>query len=235
MSAAVIAVRAASPRAHVDLVGGTIVPRLVSRTGTAARIALVAGVALLLPGDEVRIDVTVGAGTTLDLEDVGGTVCYGEATGDGPWSRWTVHVTVEAGARLRWDGLPLVIADGARVHRRTVVDLAPGATALLREISVLGRTGERGGELRAEFVAHDGLPLLVEDLRVRGDRPEPGVLGGRRVYDTVTALGYRPPPPPGIDVLDLDRPGAVARYLGDDAHRSPLHEIMDAWTERTPQ
>ncbi|MDP0398078.1 urease accessory protein UreD [Tsukamurella strandjordii] len=231
MSAAAVAVRAASPRAHVDLVGGTIVPRLVSRTPDGARIALVAGGALLLPGDEVRIDITVGAGASLELEDIGGTVCYGEADGGGPWSRWTVHVTVEAGGRLRWDGLPLVVADGARVHRRTSVTLAEGATAVLRETSVLGRTGERGGELRAEFVAEDGLPLLVEDLRVRGDAPEPGVLGGRRVYDTVTALGFRPPTVPGLDVLDLDRPGAVARYLGDETHRSPLDGVTAAWTD----
>jgi urease accessory protein len=230
VSGTVVEVAAGSTRAAVRLVDGAVAARLVGRDSSSAEVALVAGGALLLPGDEVDITVRVGPGARLRLIDIGGTVGYG---GDGTPAHWRVRIEVAAGGSLSWAGLPLIVADGAVVHRDTRLRLAAGATAVLRETTVLGRTGECGGELWARLdIGCDGRPLLVEDLRVRGAAPEPGVLGGHRVYDTVLAAGERPEPMEPERVLELDGPGALARYLGADLHESPLDRVFEAWTGR---
>ena len=56
------------------LEGELVVPRLVRRHGRSVEVALVAGRAMLLPGDDVRIRITVGEGCTLRLVDIGGLV-----------------------------------------------------------------------------------------------------------------------------------------------------------------
>lgn len=217
-------------RASVVLGAGVVVPRLVERGPATARIALVAGGALLLGGDEVHIRITVGDGCRLDLEEVGGTVAY---RADGPPSVWSVQATVGVGGSLTWAGLPFVVSNGAAVVRSTDLRLGLGATALLRETLVLGRSGERGGRIDSSLSAHDDEgPILDERLVVDGAMPMVGVLGTHRVLDTVTVLGLRPPAvgQPG-SVLDLDQPGAVTRYLGSATHASPLDHAWASWRD----
>lgn len=221
----VVGLAAGSPRARVSLVGGAVVPRLVERDARSARVALVAGGALLLAGDRVKIEVTVGGGCTLDLEDVGGTVAYG---GDpGTSSGWHAVVRVGRGATLTWHGLPLVVSAGADVTRTLDLELDEGAAALLRDTTVLGRHGQPPGRYAATTTARlDGRPLLVEQLEPE-TLPLPGITGGARVLDVVTALGYRPRTTPGA--LALERPGALVRHLGPAAHRSTLASTWADW------
>ncbi|OSM41991.1 hypothetical protein [Nesterenkonia sp. PF2B19] len=99
---------------------------------------------------------------------------------------------------------------------------------MLRETLVLGRHGERGGRVRSGLEIHDdGGPVLLEELTVDGERPEPGVLGDRRVADTLLAAGFRPPSEQGD--LRLEAPGALARHLGSATHDSPLDERFQRW------
>lgn len=112
-------------RPKVRLSPGLLQPRLVSRrAGGHAHVALVAGGAVLLGGDTVSIEVRVGTGCTLVVEDVGGTVAYpaGPAraalTGEGV-STWDVDIEVADGGRLIWETYPFVVATGARVRRST--------------------------------------------------------------------------------------------------------------------
>ena len=224
----IVAVGLGAVRAALRLEGQRIAPRLIARDARRAHVALVAGGALLLPGDEVRIHVRVGPGCSLHLEDIGGLVAYG---GTGETSRWIVEADVEAGGSLVWSSRPLVIADGARVHRASSLRLGVGGVALLRETVVLGRAGERGGCLDNRLrVDLDDRPLLVEALQVAGEAPEPGVLGAHRVLDSVVLSGIRPPADPaGAHLLALDGPGAIARHLGPDTHSSPLHDLWSVW------
>ncbi|MGF0115830.1 urease accessory protein UreD [Promicromonospora sp. Marseille-Q5078] len=212
--------------------------RTVARGGTHAEVALVATGAVLLGGDHVAVRVHVGDGCALTLTDVGGTVAY---DGDGVPCRWDVEVRLGAGSRLTWHGLPFVVSTGADVTRSTVAALGAGARLTLRETVVLGRDGERGGRVVLRSAAHDDDgPLLVEEVTAAGDRPVPGVLGGRRVIDTLTELrggddpGDDPldpadearPLPAGADgavTLRLERGGTLTRWLGSSAHLSPLH------------
>lgn len=217
-----IAVESDGERVRVGLVTGALAPRLINRDASSATIALAAAQMLLLDGDVVRIEIEVGDGCTLEIEDIGGTVAYPGT------SAWQVRARVGAGARLVWRGLPFVVTDEAHAHRRTELTLGLGATVLLRETLVLGRHGETGGEIASELIAVDDHgPMLVERLEADAAVPGPGVLGSHRVVDSVIALGYRPPTDAGD--LVLEHPGAIARYLGADTHSSTLDAVWLAW------
>lgn len=219
---------------------GLLAARLISRDGTRAEVALVAGGAMLLGGDHVVVSVRVDPGCALTLTDVGGTVAY---DGAGNACRWDAEIRLGPGACLTWAGLPFVVADGADVRRTTTARLGSDARLTLRETVVLGRSGERGGriDLRTD-VADDVGPILVEELTASGDRPVPGVLGGHTVIDTLTAVRGPGPEPPrehpgdrvlaedpgaasrpgGTVTLRLDRGGTLTRWLGPATHLSPL-------------
>nr|WP_245549888.1 urease accessory protein UreD [Gordonia effusa] len=222
-----MAIRAGAQAASVEMAAGLLVPRLISRTAAEASVALVAGGALLLGGDRVEIEIVVGPGCRLDLTDIGGTVAY---DAQGVPSSWTVRIRVGVGGLLCWHGLPLVVATGANVIRTMRMDLADGARALLRETTVLGRDGERGGRLSLRTdVFRDDVPVIVESVERDPRRAEPGILGSQRVLDTVLAVGFRPPVS-DVDLL-LEQPGALARYLGMQAHLSELDHVWECWRD----
>lgn len=217
-------------RARCSLSTGLLSPRVLSCDDTGARVALVATSALLLAGDAVRIDVRVGPGAWLHVVETSGTVAYDARGGT---ASWDVTIEVAAGGILVWEGLPFVVAVGADVTRATTAELGTGATLLLRETLVLGRTGEVGGDLRSGMrCSLDGSPALVDDLRLDASRTAPGILGDERVVDSVLCLGMRPPataPSPGRAHLDLDVPGALVRSLGRDAHTGSLDAVWGQW------
>ncbi|KHK97860.1 hypothetical protein LK09_09690 [Microbacterium mangrovi] len=224
-----ITVAPGARRARVGLRGAGIVPWLVSRGPASASVAIGAGGALLLGGDAVRLDVRVAAGCSLAIEDVGGTVAY---DGEGRLATWDVNVSLGPDARLVWRALPFIVADGALVERSMALSLGPGASAIVRETLVLGRTGERGGGIVSRLGVEDPLgPVLVETLRVRGDAPVPGVLGGHRVVDSVIAVGDAGDPPADhgqASLLRLERGGYVVRAVAKDAHTIDLDELTEA-------
>jgi len=228
-----IAVDPAPGRARVTHTPGPVAARVQRVDADGARVALVATTALLLGGDHVEFDVRVGAGGWLDVVETAGTVAY---DAQGVPSGWTVRARLGPGARLTWNGEPFVLADGADVHRVTELDLAPGATACLRETLVFGRVGEAGGALRSTTrVRLDGTDLLVEDLDLTdpGVRSAPGMLGPGRVVDSVLLLGATAPPEPVLPAgvrYDLAGPGTIARVLAGDTGRAGLDALWSAWS-----
>lgn len=217
-----IAVAAAGPRARVDLAVGMLAPRVIERGPSSVLVAVAAAQMLLLDGDELVIEVDVGAGCTLEVEDVGGTVAYPGV------SSWRLAARIGEAGRLIWRGLPFVVASGARARRVTEIALSPGAAVLMRETVVLGRHGEKGGEILSELrIEQTEAPVLLEFLEADAAKPEVGVLGTNRVIDSVIAAGYQPPA--GAGDLVLETPGAIARNLGEDAHRSGLDEVWESW------
>ena len=212
---------------RVELVTGALAPRLIDRDAGSARVALTAAQMLLLDGDAVRIEIDVGPGCTLDMEDIGGTVAYPGT------SSWHVRARIGVGGRLVWHGLPFIVTAGARALRSTELVLAPGAAVLLRETLVLGRHGETGGAIGSSVIATgERGPMLVEQLEADGSVPGPGVLGTHRIIDSVIAIGFRPPA--GAGDLILEQPGAVARFLGNDAHLSGSDTVWSAWQTALP-
>lgn len=203
--------------------GTHIAPRRLPDRDGVARVALVSGAALLLAGDAVRVEVHVGQGIDLEVVEVAGVVAYDMRGGS---ARWEVSARVADQASLAWHGLPFVIADGADVERTTELSLEGSARVVLRDTYVFGRSGECGGDLLAHTIARlEGRPLLVEDLDLRlGVRGEPGMLGSCRCLDTVTTLGARLG---GADVLQLERPGSIARRRTERLHHSELRRVYE--------
>jgi urease accessory protein len=204
--------------------GGHLVARRIDAPDGRVRVALVATVALILAGDDVRIEVVVGAGVDLEIVEVAGTVAYDMRGG---CASWQVDVHVEDGGVLTWEGLPFVLSDGSDVVRSMDVTLDGGGRAALRETYVFGRTGELGGDLQASTLAlSDGRPLLVEDLDLRAaTRVEPAVMGAARCLDAVTVLGARIDAE-GPGILQLDRPGSIDRRLVTALHDSDLSQTF---------
>jgi len=220
----------ASGNARVELRAGILIPRLISCTDNSADVALVAGGALLLGGDTVAVEITVGAGCNLTLEDIGGMVAY---DGEGQSATMTVQVRLEVGARLSWATLPFIIADGAYVTRVLNVELADDAVSLIRETLVLGREGERGGRVATRTsVTANTVPVLIEQQDFDGNAPVWGHLGDERVMDTVLLAGARAPASStdlAAVVLDFEEPGGLARWLGRETHLSPLDAVWREW------
>ena len=218
------------------LSGEFVIPRLTHPRGRAVDVTLVAGRAMLLPGDDVRLRIEVGEECALRLVDIGGLVVYGRTGEPGAASQWHARIDLAAGAHLVWEGLPTVVTDAGSLERSLAVRLAARSSALLRETLVLGRAGERGGRLTSDTDVTDAAgPLLRETVRVHGHAPVPGVLGAARVMDSISALGDTAL---AVDVagaagtarLELERGGTVLRHLGDEAHASPLGDIWDGLT-----
>ncbi|AKU17910.1 urease accessory protein UreD [Luteipulveratus mongoliensis] len=216
-------------RARVDLRSGLLAPRLLSSGPDQASVALVATTATLLAGDHVRLEVDVGPGVRLELRDVAGTVAY---DGRGGEARWDMAIRIASDAALTWHGEPLVVSAGASVHRSLHVDIAAGGRLLLRDTVALGRSGEPPGALTCRTrMTYDGRPALAEDLTLSPETVAlPGLLGGSRVIDTVTAIGWRPADvPDGPATLHLAEPGVLARELVTDAHQSRLTALWHTW------
>lgn len=229
--------------------GTYLAPRPVHATSSGdgtqvhLRVALIGISMMLLGHDDVVLEVRVGPGVVLEIVEPAGLVAY-DALGEP--SRWTLRAAVGEGGALLWDGQPFVAAAGSNVTRLTDVVLAPGAGVLLREILVLGRSGEEGGQLRNVTRIRDGsAEYLVEDLDLTGaSRRAVGVLGASKVMASVTAVGWRPsavvavsdgtvsPPAPSSGVtLQLAREGVVRRALAMAAHEvdAPLAATYAAW------
>ncbi|HLR96341.1 MAG TPA: urease accessory protein UreD [Jiangellaceae bacterium] len=234
---------AASARVSVEAVDGHVrltelsgntylQPRPLRVDGPTAQVALVGVYAMLLAGDDLRLDITVGPGVQLELVEPSGTVAY-DAHGES--ARWAATVRVAEGGRLVWRAAPFVVAAGANVERHTQVELGSGARALVQETLVLGRAYEPGGgPLRACLRAnYDQRPVLVEDLDLydTAHRGAPGILGGNRVVATTLLLGTRPEQIHAPHETMLDGPGALARALAVHAHETEgaLGGTWDRW------
>lgn len=197
-------------------------PRQLPGSPGVVRMALVAAGALLLAGDQVRIEVVVSGPVRVEVVETAGTVAYGMR---GASARWDVDIRLTDGASLRWYGEPFVVSADAVVMRSTVVRMASGCTAELRESLVLGRHGEVGGALQTMTRAWIGDELtLAEDLDLSADgRGGWAVMHKARCLDTVTSLGFRLPD--DAQTLQLEGCGSIARRLVHEQHESDLQRV----------
>ncbi|MFE6668001.1 urease accessory protein UreD [Streptomyces sp. NPDC057697] len=210
--------------------GAFLAPRPLLPSPDRLRIALVGTRAGLLAGDDLRLDVSVGPGARLELSEPSGLVAYDHRGGT---SSWRARVDIAEGGELHWEARPFVISSGARVARTMEVSLAAGARMLWRDTLVLGRSGERGGGVRAMTRAtYDGRELLVEDLDLMDPdvRELPGILGPHRVIGSVTALGTVPGGRPHPYRMDLAGPGAQVRLL-DTVAPAIEAELAAVWAQ----
>ena len=171
-------------------------------------------------------------GRCLELSDVAGTVAY---HGRGRSASWSTRIELDAGAELVYAGQPFVVADGAEVSRTLRLDAAAGASAIIRETLILGRTGEVGGSVRnRSVIRREGVDLLVEDQffgprlpwSARASRGGSGhrQLAGSRRRSWSCAEDGRSLRPPGTWQLRDPVPGSLpCRFGAEPCGRRPLH------------
>ncbi len=151
---------------------------LTHRRPDAARVALAAGTAGPLGGDDYALDVHVGAGSTLVLQEVSMMLVLPGPTG--ARSRMSITVNVEDDATFVWWPEPIIAAHRCNHRHDMRIALAPTARMILREEMVLGRHGEAPGD-------------FISRLRV--------TRAGRALYDQQLAFGPSAPGWKGAAVL----------------------------------
>lgn len=162
-----------------------------------------------LSGDHDRLRIVVGAGATLVLRPVAATVALPGAA----CTRLQLDVEVGQSGRLVLEEAPLIVASGADVERSTRVELAAGAAAALRDIVVLGRSGETGGRVCSVLRVIDEQGVLLHDaLRLDPTTSRQGarvaLAPGHRAAGTLCLFGIGAPDEPQFA---LARAGALRR------------------------
>ncbi|MDE2608371.1 MAG: urease accessory protein UreD [Burkholderiales bacterium] len=146
-------------------------------------------------GDDLRLDIGLGAGTHAVFATPGATKWY-KAPHAG--ARQTIQLTLGAQARLDWLPLENIVFDAARAEQRIDVTLDTGATAIGWDAVLLGRqaSGERwtSGQWRSLMRLRDarGELLWVEQTLLDAAdalRMAPAGLDGFAVFATLWAVG----------------------------------------------
>jgi urease accessory protein len=199
---------------------------VVLRPTGSRRIHLVQAAGGPLGGDDLALGIHVGTRCAVELRSTAATVvqagpCPGTA------ARWVVTASLADDAVLDWQPEPTVVCDGAELRSRITVALRPGARAVLQEVVVLGRAGQRGGRFIGELAVDlDGAPLLAHTLLLDGADPVltgPAGTGGARVVGMLLELGQATADIPAAGeqpglrwaCSTLDGPGRVVLALGD--------------------
>jgi urease accessory protein len=212
-------------------------PVLLRPTGPA-EVHLVHGSGGPLGGDELALDVEVAAGASLTVRSAAATVVQ---PGPGAEARWGVSAAV--GGTFYWTPEPTVVCDRAALSSVLRVDLAAGGCAVIRELVILGRYGQRGGRYTGTLSATvDGTPLLVHTTVL--DDGDPGLAGpggtsGARAVGSLLLAGTPasiPGDPAGDRAgedrgvrwawMELEGPGVLLLAVGDPA---PVLAVLDAF------
>ena len=139
--------------------GERVAPRVLG----VGRLTLLRSQAGPLAGDHDRVEIRVEERAALSIEPVAATVAL-----PGP-ARTVLELVIEVsdGGTLLLEDAPLVVAEGADVVRTTTIRLGVGATAVVRDLVVLGRAGEGPGRLES-VLRVDGPegPILHDALRI---------------------------------------------------------------------
>ncbi len=157
-------------------------PVVLRRTG-AEQVHLVHGAGGPLGGDDFALDIAVAPGGVLRVGSAAATVVQPGQSGP---ARWAVRADVGAASHLTWTPEPTVVCEGAELAASLRVRLAVGAGAVLREVVVLGRHGERGGRYHGELAVDVGAdPLIAHRTLLDGADPvlcgPAGTAGARAV------------------------------------------------------
>jgi urease accessory protein len=121
-------------------------------------------------GDRFDVDITAGEGTCLTLTTAAAEKIY-RATDRA--AELAISLKLAAGARLAWLPQETILFDRAKVLRHIDIDLAEGASLLLCEMVVFGRTamGERmrqGSFVDRWRVRRGGRLVYAETVRLEG-------------------------------------------------------------------
>lgn len=137
------------------------------------RVLIAASAAAPLGGDQLSLDIRVGAGATADVGTVASTIVLPGPVA-APSSMFTKCV-VGSGAHLDWAGEPTVSVVGSDHTVVTHVDLSGSGSCRIVDEVALGRSGEPSGRLRLVVrVERDGAVLVHHEEVFGPDVPGAG-------------------------------------------------------------
>nr|WP_245398723.1 urease accessory protein UreD [Oceaniglobus trochenteri] len=146
-------------------------------------------------GDAFSIDLRAEAGTDLTVTTQAAERAYRAQPGQ--VGQMHSRVCLEEGARLNWLPQETILFDGCALNRTLTVDLAAGASLLLTEPLVFGRTSMGEVLRRGQFsdrieICSRGRPLYLDRIALEGDiaahLSRPGVAAGARAMATLVYL-----------------------------------------------
>lgn len=164
-------------------------------------------------GDRHKLDIAVGKGASLTVTTAAAEKVYRSL---GPDAEIDVKLSVAAGARLAWLPQETILFNRARLKRRIEVDLAGGASLLLAEALVFGRsamgeTVEEGAFSDRWRIRQGGRLLFAETITLDGaigeKLAETAITAGGIAVATVLAV-------PGDDAV-VDRVRAIEEFSGE--------------------
>lgn len=170
---------------------------------------LVGGAAGPLGGDDLGLDVSIGAGSVVRVRSVAAQLAQPD-----PRGRSSVAVTeveVADGADVDWHPEPLISVAGSDHRMTTVLRVSSSVHLRWTDTIVLGRTGEPPGRVASRLrLEVDGVVALDHDLvaglaRTGGDRDPlrgPGANGRARVLTSTLLVGPTAPSDARAEVLD---------------------------------
>lgn len=174
------------------------------------RVLVAASAAAPLGGDELSLDIAVGAGATADVGTVASTIVLPGAVA-AP-SSMTTNCTVAERAHLDWAGEPTVSVVGSDHEVVTNIDLTASSTCRIVEEVALGRTGEPSGRLRLVVRVERGGVVVVHHEELFG----PDVPGSGSTVSTGHARHVLSAVHVGVDVGDsrvVEHPDGRAAWL----------------------
>lgn len=145
-------------------------------------------------GDRHDLDIRVDDNAALSVTTAAAEKVYRAL---GPASEISVKLAVGGGARVAWLPQETIVFDRARLNRRIEADLAPGASLVIAEAVVFGRSAmgeavEEGTFTDRWRVRRDGELVFAETIRLDGALArllgEPAVAGGGVAIATVLAV-----------------------------------------------
>ncbi len=246
-----MSVRSARPTVISDLWQSGCLRLLFPRSDTACRQGVLVNTAGgITGGDELAITATVERGSRLALCTQAAERAY-RSQGEQP-GRVRTRLQVRAGGHVDWLPQETILFEGCNISRSLDVDLEPGATALLVEPLVFGRT-EMGeiltrARLRDRISVRRGGKLVYRDtLALAGNLAShlrrPGIAGGAGAGASLVFLApaaealLRPirsllPGTCGASLLRTDL--LVIRQLAKDGHelRKSLLSLIERLSGR---
>jgi len=204
-------------------------PLLLRQTGPQT-VHLVGGAAGPLGGDDLYLEIEVGAGARLCIRSAAASVCL---PGRGP-SQVTVTAHVASGGALHWLPEQLIAAHRCDHRALSKVEVAEGAELIWRDELICGRHGEPAGEARLRtVVGYAGKPLLRQTIAAGQRAPGwdgPAVMGAARAVGSVLRVNGRSLPPavlaPTAVRSALAGPATLTSVVAPDAHQ--LRELLKA-------
>ncbi|MDI4236431.1 urease accessory protein UreD [Bradyrhizobium sp. Arg237L] len=162
-------------------------------------------------GDRFDIDIAAREGARLTLMTAAAEKIYRAA---GPAAQLNIALKAESGSHLSWLPQETILFDRARISRRIDIDLAEGASLLLCEIVVFGRSAMGETMRHGEFVdrwrmRRGGRLVFAETVRLDGNI-------GEKLARPAVASG-------GVAI------GTALIVPGDDAVVERIREAQDSF------